>query len=130
MEKTGTFTSSDPLLNRIWSNAAWSIRGNTLSILTDCPQRSERYGWTGDAQIFCDAAMYMYDADTFYRDFVQDMIDIQNPETGAIPDMAPRNFHTGLDGSGGIGIKNADTGILYLRLSVEPRGLEPMTPRT
>src|SRR5207302_1605728 len=52
LERTGTFTCSDPLINRLHSNVVWGWRGNSVSVPTDCPQRDERLGWTGDAQVF------------------------------------------------------------------------------
>lgn len=106
MKETGTFDSSDELLDRIFENARWSIRGNTVSVPTDCPQRSERFGWTGDAQVISPTAMYMLDAYSFFRDFERDILDVQDPDTGAAPDMAPRNFHTDLTGRGGSGGNN------------------------
>ena len=57
MERTGTFRSSNPLLNRLHENIVWGMRGNFLDVPTDCPQRGERLGWTGDAQIFARTAM-------------------------------------------------------------------------
>ena len=61
MTRTGWLESSDPMLNQLFSNCLWSQKGNYLDIPTDCPQRDERYGWTGDGQIFCRAATYQYD---------------------------------------------------------------------
>ena len=61
MERTGWFDSSDPDLNRLHENVVWSMRGNFVDIPTDCPQRDERLGWTGDIQVFAPTASFLYD---------------------------------------------------------------------
>ena len=61
LERTGWFTCSDPLVNRLHENVVWSMRGNFLDIPTDCPQRDERVGWTGDIQVFAPTAAFLYD---------------------------------------------------------------------
>ena len=61
MERTGWFECSDPLLNRLHENVVWSMRGNFLDVPTDCPQRDERLGWTGDIQVFSPTASFLYD---------------------------------------------------------------------
>ena len=63
----GTFKCSDSNINRLYSNVWWGQRGNFMSIPTDCPQRDERLGWTGDTQIFSRTALYNSDAAEFYR---------------------------------------------------------------
>ena len=65
MTRTGWFESSDPLLDRLHENVVWGMRGNFLSIPTDCPQRDERLGWTGDIQVFSPTASFLYDCDGF-----------------------------------------------------------------
>ncbi|OXM87440.1 glycoside hydrolase family 78 protein [Paenibacillus rigui] len=84
----GSLETSDPMVNQLISNIRWGQRGNYLSVPTDCPQRDERLGWTGDAQIFIRTASYNMDVARFFAKFMVDMTDFQSPE-GAFPDVAP-----------------------------------------
>jgi alpha-L-rhamnosidase len=68
IEQTGSFASSNDLLNQFHSNVRWSMKGNFLSVPTDCPQRDERLGWTGDAHAFGPTANFLYDAAAFGGD--------------------------------------------------------------
>jgi|GEM_PF-601615 len=104
-QETSSFESSDQALNRMYEAARRSVLGNTISIPTDCPQRSERFGWSGDAQIIAETAMYFTNAASFYKDYVRDLSEVQ-AENGAVPDMAPRNLGTDLQGRGGPGGNN------------------------
>lgn len=88
MDRTGWLDSSDPMLNQLFSNILWSQKGNYLDIPTDCPQRDERYGWTGDGQIFCRAATYQYDVRLFFRKWLADMRAAQY-ENGWVPEVIP-----------------------------------------
>lgn len=88
MKRTGHFKCSDPLVNQLYSNIIWGQRSNYLDIPTDCPQRDERLGWTGDAQIFSRAAAYNYDVRKFFRKWLADMRDSQR-ENGGIPVTIP-----------------------------------------
>ena len=88
MTRTGWLESSDPMLNQLFSNTIWSQKGNYLDIPTDCPQRDERYGWTGDAQIFCRAATYQFDVRQFFRKWLADMRAAQH-DNGWVPDVVP-----------------------------------------
>lgn len=88
LEPAGTFRCSDPLLDQLWRNIEWGWRGNSLDVPTDCPQRDERLGWTGDAQVFVRTAMFVSDAQTFFEKFEQDLTDSQDEE-GNIPPVAP-----------------------------------------
>ena len=88
MEPTGTFRCSDPLLNRLNLNTRWGLRGNFLDLPTDCPQRDERLGWTGDAQVFIGTASLHYNVRRFFRKWLQDLRDGQRAD-GAYPDIAP-----------------------------------------
>ncbi len=90
-DDTGSFATSNPLVNQLYSNITWGQRGNLLSVPTDCPQRDERLGWTADTQIFSHTAMYIADTESFYRKWMQDMRDSQN-SNGAYPDVAPHNW--------------------------------------
>ncbi len=87
-ETTGSFTSSSPLLNRLYDNICWSQRANFISIPTDCPQRNERMGWMGDAQVFAPTAVYNADALLFFCRFLQAARDLQS-EAGVYPNIAP-----------------------------------------
>jgi len=110
----GWFECSHPGINRLWRNALWSQRGNFLSVPTDCPQRDERLGWMGDAQVFLRTATYNMDVAAFFTKWMTDVEEAQTPD-GVFPDTAPRlredeNF-VGLDGlSGAAGW--ADAGVI------------------
>lgn len=84
----GRFECSDADINKLFSNTLWSQRSNFLSVPTDCPQRDERLGWTGDTQLFSRTAMYNSDAADFYKKWMRDMRNSQR-EDGAYPDIAP-----------------------------------------
>lgn len=86
--RAGTFACSDPLVTQLYSNIVWGQRGNFLSIPTDCPQRDERLGWTGDAQVFIRTATWNMDVAAFFTKWCQDLDDAQRPD-GAFPDAAP-----------------------------------------
>ncbi|MGI8484845.1 MAG: alpha-L-rhamnosidase C-terminal domain-containing protein, partial [Thermomicrobiales bacterium] len=85
----GSFTCSDELVNQLQRNIVWGQRGNFLSIPTDCPQRDERLGWLGDAQVFVGTAVGNMDVAAFFTKWMQDVVDAQS-EAGAFPDVAPR----------------------------------------
>lgn len=91
MTPTGSFECSDPLVNKLQSNIRWGQRGNFLEVPTDCPQRDERLGWTGDAQVFIPTAAFNYDVAAFFRKWTRDLADGQHA-TGAYPDTAPDLF--------------------------------------
>jgi alpha-L-rhamnosidase len=84
----GAFECSSPMVNQLQSNIVWGQRGNFLSIPTDCPQRDERLGWMGDAQIFVRTASFNMDVSSFFEKWMVDVEDAQSPE-GAFPDVAP-----------------------------------------
>ena len=86
---TGRFECSQAWLNQLFRNIDWGQRGNSISIPTDCPQRDERVGWLGDAQIFARTACYNRDAAAFFSKWLDDVTDAQFP-SGAFPDIAPR----------------------------------------
>ncbi|MCX6039303.1 MAG: glycoside hydrolase family 78 protein [Chloroflexi bacterium] len=97
-QPTGTFECSDALVNQLQHNIQWGWKGNSLDIPTDCPQRDERLGWTGDAQVFCRTAVFNTDAASFFTKWLQDLEDAQG-ETGAIPPVVPdANIADGKDG--------------------------------
>ena len=84
----GSFECSSPIVNKLQSNIVWGQRDNFLSIPTDCPQRDERLGWLGDAQIFVRTASFNMDVAAFFEKWMVDVEDAQSPE-GAFPDVAP-----------------------------------------
>ncbi len=86
---TGKLETSSALVNKLISNTLWGQRGNYLSVPTDCPQRDERLGWTGDAQAFSVTAAYNADVYGFFRKWMQDMRDSQS-ESGGYGDVNPR----------------------------------------
>lgn len=87
-EENGTFTSSHDKLNQLQSNIVWGLRGNFLDIPTDCPQRDERLGWTGDAQVFGPTSMFNADVYKFWASWLQSVREAQL-ENGAIPWTVP-----------------------------------------
>lgn len=87
MEQTGAFTCSNELVNKLYSNTLWSMKGNFLELPTDCPTR-EHLGWTGDAQIFFDTGAYMMDTSAFFRKWIQDIEDAQM-KSGLLPAVLP-----------------------------------------
>ena len=105
LKSTGSFTCSDPVASKVYQNALWGQRDNFLNVPTDCPQRDERLGWTGDAQIFCQSAMYNMDCRKFFDKYLADVRDAQLGN-GVIPAVAPvppvGSFaYTGYDASAG-----------------------------
>ncbi len=93
LEKTGDFECSNPLINRLFANIVWGQRGNFVDVPTDCPQRDERLGWTGDTQVFANVATYNLFCAPFYTKWLEDLNScIVN---GAFPHIAPNPYmHT------------------------------------
>ncbi len=89
MERVGWFECSDPLLNRLHENVVWSMRDNFLDIPTDCPQRSERLGWTGDIQVFAPTAAFLYDVSGFLSSWLADLAVDQQDLAGLVPIIVP-----------------------------------------
>ncbi|TDE08334.1 alpha-L-rhamnosidase [Jiangella asiatica] len=88
LERTGWFESSDPLLNRLHDNVVWGMRGNVVDIPTDCPQRDERVGWTGDIQVFGPTASYLFDVSGMLSGWLRDVAIEQLPD-GTVPWYVP-----------------------------------------
>ena len=88
MAMAGSFECSNPDVNQLHHNILWGMKGNFLDVPTDCPQRDERLGWTGDAQIFCRTATYLMDTYMFYRKWLVDMAADQL-ENGGVPHVIP-----------------------------------------
>ena len=92
LKRTGWLKSGDAQVNQLFSNIVWGQRGNFLDVPTDCPQRDERLGWTGDAEVFIKAASYLYDTERFFRKWLHDLAADQREsgEVGqVIPDVMP-----------------------------------------
>lgn len=88
LPRTGHFDSSHKKLNQLQSNIVWGQRGNFVDIPTDCPQRDERLGWTGDAQVFCPTSMFNYDCHAFWKAWMRSLRDDQLDD-GRIPHVLP-----------------------------------------
>jgi alpha-L-rhamnosidase len=101
-EVTGTFACSNPKLNQLFSNILWTQRNNLHSIPTDCPQRDERCGWLGDAQVFCQNSIFNMNMAAFYTKFIKDMRDAVAPN-GQFYSIVPSVKHGkfGMDWYGG-----------------------------
>lgn len=88
MKRTGHLSCSDPLLNKLFDNIVWGQKGNFLDVPTDCPQRDERLGWTGDAQVFIRTACLNYDTEKFYTKWLADLA-VSQYEDGHIGHVIP-----------------------------------------
>lgn len=88
MPRSGFFECSDPQINQLQKNIVWGQRGNFLDIPTDCPQRDERLGWTGDAQMFIRTACFNYDTALFFSKWLRDLAADQSRERG-VPFVVP-----------------------------------------
>lgn len=88
IKRTGRFVCGNDKLNRLYSNIIWGQRSNFLDIPTDCPQRDERMGWTGDAEVFCRTAAINYDVEKFFHKWMGDMA-LEQGENGLIWGVVP-----------------------------------------
>jgi alpha-L-rhamnosidase len=88
LRRTGEFSCSDPLVDRLHQNIVWSMRGNVVSIPTDCPQRDERLGWTGDIQVFAPTAAFLFDSVGFLTSWLTDLTHDQRAD-GGVPFIVP-----------------------------------------
>ncbi len=88
MPSTGTFTCSNPLIDQLYQNIVWSQKGNFLDVPTDCPQRDERLGWTGDAQVFALSAAMNMDVSGFFTKWLRDLAADQRQD-GSVPHVVP-----------------------------------------
>ncbi|MET2011207.1 family 78 glycoside hydrolase catalytic domain [Microbacterium chocolatum] len=89
LARTGTFRSSDEMLNRLHENIVWSTRSNFLAIPTDCPQRDERLGWTGDIQVFARTSSFLFDDNAFLQSWLVDLALEQTSRGGRVPVIVP-----------------------------------------
>lgn len=104
---TSSFECSDPMVNQLFQNVVWTQRANFIDLPTDCPQRDERMGWTGDAQAYIATAAYNADIGAFYTKWLRELMESQRP-SGAFPGYAPFPFQHGLD----FGTAWADAGVI------------------
>jgi alpha-L-rhamnosidase len=88
MPRTGSFATSNPMLNQLYHNIVWGQKGNFVGVPTDCPQRDERLGWTGDAQVFSRTAAFNYDVAGFFTRWLGDLAADQRAN-GSLPDVIP-----------------------------------------
>ena len=90
MKSAGSFECSDPLLNKLYQNVVWGMRGNFLSVPTDCPQRDERLGWTGDLSLFAPTAVLVYDCFNLLKNW---LVDVEHDQgvLGGVPPMVSPN---------------------------------------
>ncbi|KAH8812415.1 bacterial alpha-L-rhamnosidase-domain-containing protein [Xylogone sp. PMI_703] len=89
LRRTGTFECSHPLITKLHENTVWSMQGNFVSIPTDCPQRDERLGWTGDIQVFAPTANYLFDTAAFLGTWLRDVEADQRDADGVVPIIVP-----------------------------------------
>ncbi|MGO4695848.1 family 78 glycoside hydrolase catalytic domain [Paenibacillus sp. 2TAB26] len=89
MEETGEFQCSEPLVNQLQHNIKWGLKGNFLDVPTDCPQRDERLGWTGDAQMFIQTASYLSNVAPFFTKWLRD-VEADQAEDGGVPFVVPQ----------------------------------------
>ncbi len=90
LPRTGEILTANPKINQLFHNALWGQKGNFLDVPTDCPQRDERMGWTGDAQIFCGTACYNMYTPAFFSKYLHDMLFEQRYFGGAVPHVVPQ----------------------------------------
>ncbi len=128
MERTGWFSSSSDLLNQFHSNVVWGMRGNFVDVPTDCPQRDERLGWTGDIEVFSPTATYLYDSVGFLTSWLKDLEADQRPN-GVVPIVIPDVLQDGIVGAAWGDAATIVPWVLYQRsgdLSVLKRQLSSM----
>jgi alpha-L-rhamnosidase len=89
LRRTGEFECSNELVNQLHRNVVWGLRGNFLDVPTDCPQRDERLGWTGDIAVFTPTATCLFDVDDFLRDWLKDLAAEQQTADGRVPPVVP-----------------------------------------
>jgi alpha-L-rhamnosidase len=88
MRRVGWFECSDPMLNKLHENVVWSMRGNFVSLPTDCPQRDERLGWTGDIETFVPTARFLYDCSGLLVNWLSDLA-AEQKDMGTVPNFVP-----------------------------------------
>jgi len=102
MPPTGSFACSDPVMTKFWENTTWTQRANFIEVPTDCPQRDERFGWMGDAQIYARTATFNADVAAFFTKWLDDVEEAQirhGKAAGAYPDYCPYPMAHGAPGA-------------------------------
>lgn len=89
IQPVGMIETGHALVNRLIQNVQWGLKSNFIDVPTDCPQRDERMGWTGDAQVFSPTATYLEDTYAFYAKYLYDMAKEQSVRDGKVPDVVP-----------------------------------------
>ena len=107
----GTFECSNPQINQLQHNIQWGQKGNFLDVPTDCPQRDERLGWTGDAQVFARTACFNADVAAFYTKWLADVAADQQP-SGAVPHVIPNVLSLGAKEGGSASAGWADASVI------------------
>lgn len=102
LNRISNFSTSNPLLNQLHQNIVWGMRGNFLDIPTDCPQRDERLGWTGDISVFAPTAAFLFDVNDFLRDWLHDLAEEQRHQNGIVPFIVPDIFKRSKDKGGAV----------------------------
>ncbi|WP_308992382.1 family 78 glycoside hydrolase catalytic domain [Mariniflexile litorale] len=100
MQQTGSFTTSNELINKLQHNIEWGQKGNFLDVPTDCPQRDERLGWTGDAQVFFNTASFNMQVDNFFAKWMKD-VEADQLKNGSVPHVIPNVLNSNDSGSAG-----------------------------
>ena len=102
IKPTGHFQTSNPLINQLQKNIQWGQKGNFLDVPTDCPQRDERLGWTGDAQVFFKTAAFNFDVKNFFSKWLTDL-SLDQKDNGSVPYVVPNALGDNTFGSAGWG---------------------------
>lgn len=119
MERTGWFETSDPLLNKLNHSVVWGMRGNFLDVPTDCPQRDERLGWTGDIQVFSPTAAFIYDVSGFLQSWLIDLAIEQRKAGGVVPQVVPMILDRPMSGAAWADAATIVPWVLYERFGDE-----------
>ncbi len=115
MERTGWFECSNPQLNRLHKNVLWGMRGNFVDVPTDCPQRDERLGWTGDLQVFSPTASFIYDVSGFLQSWLSDLAHEQRKAGGVVAHVVPNPMGDPLPGAAWADAATIVPWVLYQR---------------
>ena len=112
IKRTGHFKCGNAKVNKLYENVIWGQRGNFVDVPTDCPQRDERLGWTGDTEVFCRTGCLNFDSERFYKKWLHDLALAQKPD-GMIPRVVPNCFFNGKNEMGSAAWGDAATVVPY-----------------
>ena len=124
LRRTGWFESSHELLDRFHENVVWGMRGNFVDVPTDCPQRDERLGWTGDIQVFSPTASFLFDSAGFLANWLADLAAEQHKD-GSVPFVIPDVLRDARPGDGGLGRRGDDRAVGALPAHRRPGAAGP-----